>query len=451
MTLRSHLPGIAVLLCCLSLLCALPAFGAGRPQAVLTLDRPPTATEIAHRDSHAKYEPAIGCYLGAFIDFDSTLHQNIPDQNHTDHQNPSGFEEQVQRAHSMYFFYMGYGKPLPLDWVRWLGAHNKFVHIALEPNDGLKWVQDNKYLQKLADDMGRSGAKIFLRFASEMNGRWTNYHRDPAEYRRKFKLVHDVMRKRAPNVAMVWCPYCLPKETIPDYYPGDDVVDWVGINMYNVTYHNNSLGSPCEHEHPCDMLDTVYTRYAARKPIMICEYGATHMAACDHKECADFAVRKIGTLYNALPRIYPRVKCINYFDSNTLQFAADLAYNDYSVTDNPHVMAAYKAAIASPYFLDSPQPDHAPPPASIPMPMKDGDVLRGKVKIGCWARTPSDLLSVRYSVDHYKIYSAHSPTQWECIWDSGSVSPGKHTLMLEVLNTHNKVVASQKVTIVIKP
>jgi hypothetical protein len=434
-----------------ALFSALPGYCTHHAQAVLTLVRTPTATEIAHRNTTAKYEPSIGCYLGAYVDFDSSLPPSVVDQNKTEHRDPGGFEHIVGRAHSMYFFYLGYGKPLPLDWVNWLATRNKFVQIALEPNDGLKWVKDDKYLNRLADEMGHSGARIFLRFASEMNGRWTAYHRDPSEYRKKFKLVHDIMHKRAPNVAMVWCPYCLPKESIPDYYPGDDAVDWVGINMYNVTYHNNNLNSGCEAEHPCDMLDTVYNRYSSRKPIMVCEYGATHLAACKPTPRPDFACRKIGTFYNALPAIYPRVKCVNYFDSNTLQFAADLAYNDYCVTDDAAVRAAYSVAVASSYYLDAPLAARspAPPQTPIPMPMKDGDKLRGNVEISCWARTPSDRLSVRYSLDHYRIYSASSPDKWAFIWPANKAAPGKHTLLLEVLNTNGKVVARQSVTVVV--
>lgn len=433
------------------LILALPGRCARHAEAVLTLVRAPTPAEIAHRNGNAKYEPAIGCYIGAYIDFDSSLPASIVDQNKTEHRDPGGFEQIVGRAHSMYFFYLGYGKPLPLDWVRWLASRNKFVHIALEPNDGLKWVNDDKYLNRLAADMGRSGARIFLRFASEMNGRWTAYHRSPSEYRRKFKLVHDIMRKRAPNVAMVWCPYCLPKESIPDYYPGDDVVDWVGINMYNVTYHNNNPYSACEAEHPCDMLDTVYNRYSSRKPIMVCEYGATHLAECKPTPMPGFACRKIGTFYNALPAIYPRVKCVNYFDSNTLQFAADLAYNDYCVTDDPAVRAAYTIAVSSSYYLDAPLAGHSPgkPYTAIPMPMKDGDKLRGSVEISCWARAPSDRLSVRYSLDHYRIYSASDPDKWAFFWPASKAKPGKHALLLEVLNTRGSVVARQSVTVVV--
>ena len=303
--------------------------------------------------THAKYEPEVGCYLGAFIDFDSTLRDPVRIKGNPPHFLPEEFERIVGKPHAMYFFYLGYGKNLPLEWVRELGKRNKFVHIALEPNSGLAKVKDDAYLQRLADDMKRSGAKIFLRFASEMNGDWTIYSKSPAEYRKKYKLVHQVMHRRAPNVATVWCPYTFPRWNLKDYYPGDDATDWVGINAYNVTYHNNSLASPSENEHPCDLLRQVYDLYAARKPMMICEYAATHYSRVEGKPRPDFALRKILTLYTALPRIFPRIKCINYFDGNALQYAAERASNDYSVTNDSQVIAAYRWSVAPPYFLAS--------------------------------------------------------------------------------------------------
>jgi hypothetical protein len=206
------------------LLCA-PAFGAGRPEAKLFLFRQPSPAEAARMNTRARFEPPVGCYLGAFIDFDSALTPRIRDQNGTPHNDPADFEKLVARPHAMYFFYLGYGKRLPVDWVRRLGHSGKMVHIALEPNKGLKFVRDDAYLRSLADDMARTGARIFLRFASEMNGDWTGYHGNPALYRAKYKLVHDVMHRRAHNVATVWCPYTTPDWNISAYYPGDAATD----------------------------------------------------------------------------------------------------------------------------------------------------------------------------------------------------------------------------------
>lgn len=421
-------------------------FKVGKPQALLTVTRFLTPTEVAARNTRQKFEPAVGCYLGAFIDFDSSLKKTINDQNGLKHQDSGPFEQIVGKPHSMYFFYMGYGRRLPMDWMRKQAAMNKFVHIAMEPNDGVEIVKDDAYLNQLADDMARSGAKIFLRFASEMNGTWSIYNRNPAEYRRAFRLVYDVMHRRAPNVALVWCPYCTPTSNITNFYPGDDATDWVGVNMYSVTFHNNSIKDPAENEHPCDLLNYVYNLYAARKPIMICEYAATHSSAVEGIARPEFAFRKILTLYNALPRLYPRVKSINYFDSNNLQFVTERAYNDYSVTDDTVVNDAYKYSVSTPYFLPAPLGDRAAPPPA-PMPMRPNEALRGRSTFSCFARTPSDRVSLRYKIDGVVIYRAYRPDLWECVWDAGSVKPGRHILTLEVTDMRGKVVAKQSLPV----
>ncbi|HLJ56681.1 MAG TPA: glycosyl hydrolase, partial [Chthonomonadaceae bacterium] len=222
---------VALLL--LTLIAATGSRATGRPEARLYLVRQPTTAEAARLNTHAKYEPAVGCYLGAYIDFDATLTERVRDETGTAHASPTAFEAVAGKLHAMYFFYMGYGKRLPLDWVRELARQGKMVHIALEPNRGLGEVRDDAYLRRLADELKQSGARVFLRFASEMNGKWTRYHGNPGLYRAKFRLVHDVMRKRAPNVAMVWCPYATPRWNITEYYPGDDATDWVGVNMYS--------------------------------------------------------------------------------------------------------------------------------------------------------------------------------------------------------------------------
>ncbi len=442
---------LGVLLCIFTVAVPAEDFTPGKPQAILTITRPLTPAEVAARDTKQKFEPPVGCYLGAFIDFDSSLKRPITDMNGLKHQDSGPFEQIVGKPHSMYFFYMGYGRKLPMDWMRRQAAANKFVHIAMEPNEGVEIVKDDAYLTQLADDMARSGAKIFLRFASEMNGTWSIYNRNPAEYRRAFRLVYQVMHRRAPNVALVWCPYFTPTSNIAKFYPGDDATDWVGVNLYNVTFHNNSINAPAENEHPCDLLNYVYDHYAKTKPLMICEYAATHSSAVEGMPRPEFAFRKILTLYNALPRLYPRVKCINYFDSNNLQFVTERAYNDYSVTDDPVVNDAYKYATSTPYFLPAPLPEKAPPIPPAPMPMRPNEVLKGKCTFSCFARTPSDKVSLRYKVDGFVIYRAYRPDLWECVWEAGSVKPGKHTLTLEVTNAAGHVVAKQSLPVLTSP
>ena len=103
-------------------------------QLGLYLDRKPTEEEAKANYTAAKFEPPYGCYLGAFIDLDSSLKETYSDSIGRVRKLPSEFERIVGNPHSTYFFYLGYGRPLPKDWVSLLSMQGKIVHIAFEPN-----------------------------------------------------------------------------------------------------------------------------------------------------------------------------------------------------------------------------------------------------------------------------------------------------------------------------
>jgi hypothetical protein len=222
-------------------------------------------------------------------------------------------------------------------------------NIALEPNNGLINVQDDAYLRRFARDAAESGGPVFLRFASEMNGPWTRYNGDPVKYRAKFRMVSSVMREEASNVAMVWTPYCAPYRPIPDYYPGDDAVDWVGINVYSVHHHDGNTHHPAHREDPADLIQPLYDLYADRKPIQISEYAATHYCTACKQYVADFAMDKMIRMYRSLPRRFPRVKSIYWFSFDTASGKA--AENNYAVTDDPVILDTYRRLVAPAHFL----------------------------------------------------------------------------------------------------
>ncbi len=290
------------------------------------------------RAGKAKFEPARGCYLGAFVIQDANVNRRM-----------DLWEETVGKGHASYLTYTGYGRPFPIAWVREVRQVGSVPNIAFEPNEGLRAVRDNAYLRKWARAAAASGGPVFLRFASEMNGAWTAYSGNPSLYRAKFRLVAKVMREEAPNVAMVWTPYCMPKGNIPSYYPGDDAVDWVGVNIYSVHHHNGRLDFPAHREDPLELLRPVYQRYASRKPIQISEYAATSFCMACSQPMPGFAIQKMSRLYRSLPTQFPRVKMIYWFSWDTISGGA--AENNYSVTANPEVLATYRHLTQSPYFL----------------------------------------------------------------------------------------------------
>jgi hypothetical protein len=308
------------------------------------------------------------------------------------------------------------------------------AQIAFEPNGGLDSVRDDSYLRGFARSASASGIPIFIRFAGEFNGDWTRYSGDPAKYIEKWRLVRRVMREEAPNVAMAWVPNVIPEEKIDAYYPGDDYVDWVGVNAYTVHHHNNSLEHPAEHENPADLLRWIYDRYADRKPIMIGEYAATHYCKADGKELPQFAADKLRTLYASLPRLYPRVKAIHWYDidNTSHRVRAGRDTNNFSLTDDETVLGAYRSAVRSPYFLPRvPKEDDTLETLRCER-LKPRDTVSGTVRLSAWVKTWDEHPTVVYRLDG-KPQAALNMLPYSLEWDTTRVPNGKHTLQATVL------------------
>jgi len=285
-----------------------------------------------------KFEPPTGCYVGAFVEKDDRVLGDFAE-----------FEKLTRKKHASYFTYVGYGRLFPAEWVEKVKGCGAAPHLALEPNEGLDPVKDDDYLRQWARDAYAADCPIFLRFASEMNGSWSAYYGNPKQYVEKFRLVHDVMEQLAPNVALVWTPFAVPQRNLQAYYPGDDYVDWVGVNIYSVYVHNGDPGQPASEEDPIGFLRFIYETYAERKPIQISEFAATHFCRAVNRSTETFAVAKMKRFYQTIAQSFPRVRMINWFSFDSLGHG--IADNNYSLTANKSVLDTYCALIAPEYFL----------------------------------------------------------------------------------------------------
>ncbi|HEX8835009.1 MAG TPA: glycosyl hydrolase [Abditibacteriaceae bacterium] len=320
-----------------------------------------TGAQVVVAQTLAKFEPAQGCYIGAFIERDYTVNGDI-----------GVFEELTKKKHASYFTYVGYGRPFPKDWVDKVRRAGAAPHIAFEPNEGLDKVQDSQYLRNWARDAARARCPIFLRWASEMNGPWTNYSQSAELYREKFRLMHKVMSEEAPNVAMVWTPFAEPQRLIAQYYPGDDYVDWVGLNVYSVYVNNGDPLRPAHQKDPLEWLQFIYDNYASRKPVHISEFAATIYCKGTGTDTVDFAIEKMTRFYDGIRERFPRIKSINYFVWDTIR--AKRANNNYSFLDDGRVLATYRKLVSSDYFLTKVNYDSA----RYSVTPKAGTTVKGK-------------------------------------------------------------------------
>lgn len=313
------------------------------------VSRAGTARELSKL---ARWEPSTGCYVGAFIDRDDVLKSHhFESQTHGDIEQ---FNNLVEKPHASFFMYRAYGSRFPREWAEYVKRHGAVPHIAWEPR-ALSDVKDDAYLREFMEEAAALDHPVVLRFASEMNGEWTPYHGDPQAYVKAFRRVFTASRK-APKAVMLWCPNTVPLTDIDKYYPGDDYVDWVGVNFYSVPFLDNDPKRPGDRIHPAEQFKFIYEKYSTKKPMAIGEWAASRKSSLEPIDRDEFSVSKLRQLYAVLPTKYPRIKMVNWYDCNNLVKAkSERQLNDFQLTHSEVVLAAYREAVKHPHYLKAGQ------------------------------------------------------------------------------------------------
>jgi hypothetical protein len=116
-----------------------------------------------------------------------------------------------------------------LSLVNWEPFDVDFAEIVAGDHDDM--------LRARAAEAARLPHPVFVDFAAEMNEEegWGGH--DPELYVAAYRHIHDVFAGNdGGNVVWVWAPNNVDSADAPpalDYYPGDDYVDWTGIDGYN--------------------------------------------------------------------------------------------------------------------------------------------------------------------------------------------------------------------------
>jgi hypothetical protein len=139
--------------------------------------------------------------------------------------------------------------------------------LTLEPTSGLAAVTPEIAADAAAvlADVEQNGTAVIVRFAHEMNGSWYAWGQQPTEYIAAFRTMSTAIREGTESAAMMWAPnygggypfaggvsqaqpgtaefvaldtnadgaLSMTDDPYAAYYPGDDVVDWVGMSLYH--------------------------------------------------------------------------------------------------------------------------------------------------------------------------------------------------------------------------
>jgi hypothetical protein len=123
-----------------------------------------------------------------------------------------------------------------ITWEPWIVAFNGFTDS--KPDSSLRYIINGRfdyYIREWARNAVRFGKPLYVRPGHEMtNGwySWSSAHKNSPEMFRQFWIhVHTIFtEEKADNVAFVWNPYT-SADTL--FYPGNDYVDWVGLDIFN--------------------------------------------------------------------------------------------------------------------------------------------------------------------------------------------------------------------------
>ncbi|MFC0526326.1 glycoside hydrolase family 26 protein [Phytohabitans kaempferiae] len=155
-----------------------------------------------------------------------------------------------------------------------------------------------------ARSVRKAGVPVLLRFRWEMdrpNLRATMW--SAADFIAAWRYVWRIFeQERVGNASWVWCPTAegFERGEAPDFYPGDDVVDWTCVDVYA----SSEL-------RPIGELMAPFLRWASTrdKPIIVGEFGvAAVWGSTARAEWLRDAVRTF--------KANPQIKAVSYFESD---------------------------------------------------------------------------------------------------------------------------------------
>ncbi len=281
----------------------------------------------------SKYEPQKGAYLGAYVLANKQLDYKI-----------ENFESAVEKKHAIYLYNMKLDDEFPENWVLSCIKNKSAPLITIKPPNDYNPF-DNIALTECAKNLGRYNVPIFVSLYPEPSKKDFN----PKAYTDFFKQAHSTFERHAPNVALI---FSISKNEMIDYkkyYPGDNYVDWLGLNIFEpvVKEEDSVYGTDI-----FEFIDYFYFTFQKSKPIMLTQFGVSYYSSEKKTYYPEQSVQEIARVYNKISTYYPRIKGIVYMDYNGVDIfdEGELADN-YSITENKNILDQYKAVINSAVFL----------------------------------------------------------------------------------------------------
>jgi len=205
------------------------------------------------------------------------------------------------------------------------------------------------FIKSVGVSLKQYGHPIFLRFAWEMNITSMDWSiqksgSTPSDFIAAWRRVHDiVVSQGATNVQWVFAPNTLSSSSIPynQLYPGDQYVDWVGLDGYN--WGTTQVWSSWESFG--QVFSTSYyalSSVAPNKPMMLSEVNTTDVGGDKPAWYTDMLTVQI-------PDNYPKIAAVVFYNEDR---SAQENVN-WLIDRTPASLSAFKQGISDPLYVSS--------------------------------------------------------------------------------------------------
>ncbi|PIU30937.1 MAG: beta-mannanase [Syntrophobacteraceae bacterium CG07_land_8_20_14_0_80_61_8] len=355
-------------LTCSLMLCLIAGAGGCRQDKAAKAAEPPPSRLVF---------PDHGIYTGAYIDFgdneDAVTLDAIED-----------FEKLVGRHQAIVASSSFWGEQnFPRKSMEIISRHGSVPLLYWSPWDrpyvqgrgpdrfSLKAILAGRwdaYIDQWADQARQYGKPILVAWGLEMNGTWFPWsghfygggrrldheapklYEGPELYKKAFRYV--VQRVRARGADRLLFGYHANNMSIPyerwnriwAYYPGSDVVDWLGLSVYGKQFNDGERWGTFH-----GVMDAAYRdlcRLDPDKPVILAEWGVGEFPKAGNKP------QWLRDAFTAFADQYPRIKGAVYWHERWQN--EDDTYSNLRVNSSPESLQVFREGLAHPYWVTQP-------------------------------------------------------------------------------------------------
>jgi beta-mannanase len=268
-------------------------------------------------------------------------------------------------------WFITFDDPFPTDTCQTVRTHNAVPQVTWELfkpsingnntaasatylNDVLGGKYD-QYIDTFAAAAKSYDDVVMIRFLHEFNGNWYVWggakngaaKGGPEKVKKVWQYVVDRFRAvGATKVQWVWCPHGPTKDVPTDswndiaaYWPGENYVDWLGMDAYN-WYPNDPWGGTRPYQDFDTAFGPLYEKLIkmSTKPVCISETSSSS----DFEYNGTFKADWVRNTFVRIKQAYPQIRLFSWFNINKEK--------DWRVDSDPETEAAFRLAMADPYF-----------------------------------------------------------------------------------------------------